>query len=128
MIDYFLLWAILGAILALVILLFVLNTRAIERECEESERQQVRHNVISVGRCQWPDKRGEGESTMSFQELSENDRAEIEKFKLYLKDCARWDEANGMVGEFNAMELVRWRQQQLRAHASIYQQIYEEGP
>lgn len=61
------------------------------------------------------------------RELTENDRAEIEKFRLYLRACARWDKENSQVPD-DTMELLAWRKNQLAAHAAIYRQIYGVKP
>lgn len=52
------------------------------------------------------------------QQLTENDRKEVKKFRQYLKACADWDIANGEV-------LVVTR---MKAHADIYENIYGQQP
>lgn len=62
-------------------------------------------------------------------QLTENDRAELDKFRLYLSACNRWDGANDIDGPpLLDLKGVEWRKKQLRAHAAIYETIYGEKP
>ncbi len=61
--------------------------------------------------------------------LTENDRSELEKFRLYLNALSRWDKANGIDDHpLTDMEGLAWRRKQIKAHAAIYEQIYGEKP
>lgn len=63
------------------------------------------------------------------RQLSENDHAEIEKFRLYLQACGRWDQEHDIDGDpLIDLEGVEWRKKQIKAHAAIYAQIYGEKP
>lgn len=59
--------------------------------------------------------------------LTETDQAEIDLFRLYLKACRRWDDANDKLPDFapiEEIEMVEWQKKRLKAHAAIYVQIY----
>ncbi len=63
--------------------------------------------------------------------LSENDRAELEKFRLYLRTCAIWDREHDELPDFapiSADEKAAWGIKQLKAHKKIYDQIYGDQP
>lgn len=60
--------------------------------------------------------------------LTENDAAEIEKFKLYMRAVARWDNAHDELPDFapiSEKDRCGWELKRVRAHADIYKQIYE---
>jgi len=64
-------------------------------------------------------------------ELSENDRAEIELFRLYLQAYARWNQAFDDLPDFasvSEIEEVLFQKKTINAHAAIYEQIYGEKP
>lgn len=67
-------------------------------------------------------------------DLSENDRVEIERFRLYLQACLRWNQAFDDVPEFapqndaEILDNVRFEKRRIKAHAAIYEQIYGEKP
>lgn len=63
--------------------------------------------------------------------LSENDRYELAKFRLYLEACARWNKANDTLPDFapiGDLEGMEWQKKQIKAHAAIYEQVYGEKP
>jgi len=63
--------------------------------------------------------------------LTENDAAEIEKFRLYLTAIARWDNAHDYLPDFapiTDMERMTYMKTRIKAHADIYDQIYGERP
>lgn len=63
--------------------------------------------------------------------ISEHDRAELEKFALYLRAVARWDNEHDELPDFAPVapiEEMTWAKKRLKAHAAIYEQIYGEKP
>lgn len=61
-------------------------------------------------------------------QISEEDRSEIELFKLYLRAIARWDNEHDELPDFAPIsELVRvkYEKKRAQAHHDIYEQIYE---
>lgn len=63
--------------------------------------------------------------------LSENDKVELEKFALYLRATARWDNANDDLPDFSPITETQRRDymmKRIKAHADIYEQIYGERP
>ena len=64
-----------------------------------------------------------------FEQLSEHDRAELERFKQYLRACAKWDNANDELPDFAPIgdfEAMTYEKKRLKAHATIYTEIYGE--
>jgi hypothetical protein len=67
---------------------------------------------------------------MSIQ-LSENDRAELEKFRLYLRAVGRWDNEHDDLPDFAPItddERMAYGLKRLKAHQEIYKQIYGDSP
>lgn len=61
--------------------------------------------------------------------LSDSDRAEIDRFKHYLRECAAWDKANDTLPDFapiSDLEAATYARKRLRAHADIFRRIYPE--
>lgn len=65
------------------------------------------------------------------RQLTEEDRAEIEQFKLYLRTIVRWDNTHDELPDFapkSELERAKYERKRAQAHVEIYKQIYADTP
>ncbi len=67
---------------------------------------------------------------MKDKELTREDRAELEKFKLYLAACSRWDKTYDTRPDWapiSDLDEMAYAKKRIKAHAAIYKQIYGDA-